>query len=763
MKSKLYIILFIVAQLTGTQIFSQDKTGTIKGKVTSAVTHEPLIGVNVMLKGTTRGAATNNDGMFSIANVPAGSYIAEFHYIGYEKLSKPDIIVRPARITYANAELTESVIQSEEIVITAGYFQKKESDPLSVVSFNGEEVRRSPAAAGDVSRIMSVLPSVAQVADNANDLAVRGGSPVENGFYVDNIPIPNINHFPVQGSSGGPIGMLNTDFIDDVSFYSGGFSAMYGDRLSSVMNIKLREGNRDEYDGQIDLSMGGFGGIIEGPMFDKRGSFLVSLRRSYLDWIVEAIGTGAVPKYGDLHVKTVFDLNKNHQLTLLNITGLSTINFTQKDARESGNPGYGLSEGTQSTIGANLASVWNSHLFSNTSFSYRFLDANDRFKKTVNSELFVDNNSLESAFQFRNVSAITINKQHRVEFGADAVVQMEDYEYEYGRYTNRLGDTLPGLKVDHHFKSAKAGGFISYNWTPTQIWTITAGLRGDYYHYNRNLNIAPRLATSVKATERLTLNASWGMYYQNLPMLILSQDSKNKKLKDPRSTHYVAGFDYMLTEDTKLSVEGYLKEYDQFPMDQGDPMLFVLDDGTSMSRFNQYTDLVDNGRAQTRGVEVMIQKKLAKDFYGLVSGSVFKSRYRDLNKKWHNRMYDNKYVFNVVGGYKPNNKWEFSLRWTYAGGVPYTPFDQDLSRLANSGIIDATRINKERYPDYHTLNIRFDRRFHFRGSALVAYLNLFNAYNRKNIATYYWNEIDNKQDKMYQWTLIPVGGFEYEF
>ncbi|MBN2012063.1 hypothetical protein JW960_22230 [candidate division KSB1 bacterium] len=179
--------------------------------------------------------------------------------------------------------------------------------------------------------------------------------------------------------------------------------------------------------------------------------------------------------------------------------------------------------------------------------------------------------------------------------------------------------------------------------------------------------------------------------------------------------------------------------------------------------FTNYHNLTDNGQAWSRGVEFLIQKKMAKDFYGLVSASLFRCRYQDYYGKWRDRIYDNRYIFNLIGGYKPNNKWEFSIRWNFAGGAPYTPFDQEKSRLADSAVIDATRVNAERYPDYHTLNIRFDRRFYFNQSTLVAYFSLWNAYNQKNIATYYWNKTDNKQDTIYQWSFLPIGGFEFEF
>ena len=160
---------------------------------------------------------------------------------------------------------------------------------------------------------------------------------------------------------------------------------------------------------------------------------------------------------------------------------------------------------------------------------------------------------------------------------------------------------------------------------------------------------------------------------------------------------------------------------------------------------------------------MLIQKKLAQNFYGLASASYFKSEYRDAGGNWKERVFDNRYIMSLEGGYKPNTKWEFSLRWIFAGGPPYTPLDIEASRAINRAVLDDRRINDARYPDYHSLNIRFDRRLHFSGSNLVFYLSVWNAYNRKNVASYFWNEMEQKQDIVYQWSLLPIMGFEYEF
>jgi hypothetical protein len=246
-------------------------------------------------------------------------------------------------------------------------------------------------------------------------------------------------------------------------------------------------------------------------------------------------------------------------------------------------------------------------------------------------------------------------------------------------------------------------------------------------------------------------------------LVLLAQNEENKHLKDPRSTHVVLGISQLLTDNTKLTVEVYNKDYQDMPMDPAQPDLFLIDEVYHTGLFLPHGPLQDVGNANARGIEIMVQKKLAESLYGMISTSFFRSRYQDLNGQWKNRVYDNRFTFNIEGGYKLNNKWEFSLRWIYAGGAPFTPLDEQASREANRGISDLSQINADRLPEYHSLNLRVDRRFFFNQSNIVLYLSVWNAYGRENISGYSWNEIDNKKEPNTQWSTLPILGVEYEF
>jgi hypothetical protein len=770
---KFFSWLFLIIQLSVFQVYSQKVLGdgTIKGRLIDYETKSPLIGANVEILNTELGAATDTEGNYIIYDVPIGSYSLKFSYLGYESVTKTDVIVRPRRISFVNADLKLSSLETEEIVVNAGYFTQTEEQPTSIANFTAEEIRRAPGSAGDVSRIIYGLPSVAKVNDTKNSLIVRGGSALENGFYVDNIEINNINHFPEQGSSGGPIGMLNVDFIEDVNFYSGGYSSNYGDRLSSIMELRLREGNRSEFDSQLDLNFGGFGIVSEGPLMGGKGSWMVSARRSFLDFIVGAIGQNAasVPQYGDVQAKVVYDLSPAHRLTVLNIGGLDAIKYKKDDAVEDRINMYNDFKILQNTSGLDWRYLWGKKGYSNTAFSHSFTKYDFSifdtyyYMDTGDEKTITDQNSMEQEYRLRNVNHLKINNFNKLDFGIEAKLITVNYNNYYGYYNDFLGNQTPVLTVNGKKSAAKLHSFLSYSWQPLSKLTFTPGIRVGYFSYNSNINLSPRFSASYQFTSKTTLNFSSGIYFQNLPLVLLAQKKEHKNMKDPEAHHVIFGISHLLTENTRLTIEVYDKQYYNFPMDPSQPELFVIDEMNFTGLFLPHDILVDNGRAHSRGIEFMIQKKLAKDVYGMVSAAYSSSKYRDYNNQWHNRVVDNRFTFNVEGGYKPNNKWEFSLRWIYAGGVPYTPFDEHASLEAHRGIFDPNQINSNRLPAYHSLNVRFDRRFFFNKSNIVFYLSIWNAYGRENISNYYWNEIENQQESQKQWSTLPIFGIEFEF
>ncbi|MBI1936736.1 MAG: TonB-dependent receptor [Ignavibacteriales bacterium] len=759
-KTLIISVCFLFLSIT---INAQEK-GKISGVVTDQGTKQPLIGANVIVLNNLLGASTNNDGKFLIPDIAPGSYSIEFRFIGYQSIVQTDVIVKPDRVTFISAEMQESAIEVDGVTVTDSYFNKDETQPISAVSFNYEEIRRAPGSAGDLSRILNAVPGVNQQTDQFNNLLVRGGSPVENGFYLDNIPIPNINHFPVLGAAGGAIGILNNDFISGVNFYTGGFSSIYGDRLSSVMDISYRDGNKTSTDFQLDFNLAGFGGQAEGPIFGDKGSWMISAKRSYLDLIQDAIQTeGESPRFGDVQGKFTYDINNQNKITALFIYAPSSREDHKEDAEKKGWEYYTTNwEALQNTIGLNWRSLWSQNGYSNTSISFNQTtgDSEERFIQSDN--IMTTNSYTERNITLRNINFLKLDKYHKIDFGVEIKSQLNDYDYYFAADTNNAGEFVPELKQNYSFNTSQISAFGNFIWQPLEKLTTVIGLRADQYNYNESFSLAPRISLSWKFSERLSVSASGGIFYQAVPQFLISQNPANSSLKNLKTSHYILGMEYMLTPDTKFSLEVYSKEYENFPMSSVYPYLFIMDQGTNYLGFRNLGLLESTGKSYSRGIDMLIQKKLAEDFYGLISASYFRSRYKDYNGIWRDRQFDNKFLFSVIGGYKPNDIWEFSVRWNYSYGTPYTPFDMEKSRELNTGIYNLNKINEERAPDYHSLNLRVDRRFNFQSSSIVAYISIWNIYNRKNVALYTWDYLKKDVRAVYQWSLLPIIGLEYE-
>ncbi len=760
----LILSLLLVFFLGQRNSIGEEMDGSIRGFVRDLETKSPLIGVNVVVQGTDFGAATDSSGRYTITGIPAGSYAIMFSYVGYQTRVKTDVIVRPARITSLEADLQVKAVEQQVVKVTADYFAPVASQPTSAVNFSNEEIRRTPGAAGDVSRIMMMLPSVAKINDQVNSLVVRGGSPVENGFYVDNIEIPNINHFPVQGTSSGSLGLLNVDFIQDVDFYSGGFAVEYGDKLSSVMDIKYRDGNRSEYDGQLDLGFAGFGGVAEGPVARGNGSWMISVRRSYLDLLLQLMNFSVTPMYADVQGKAVYKLNQRNSVSILDIFGMDRNTITKDQAKDQDVSVYGSDDHDENTIGANWRTLWSQSGYSQTSISQTQGLYRRKFSEYGTDNLILHLDSRETSYHLRNINHFRLTPRQSIEFGLESKYLHYNYHNLYGAYLDALGNPTPEIRADDLIRAVQVGLFVSYTFRPLVPVQLTLGVRADYFSLPERTPIEPRFSFTYHLTDRTSINGSTGLFVQNIPMNLLAQVANRNSLKAMRAVHYILGFEQLLSKDTRLLIETYRKVYWNFPMDPQQPSLFIIDEMFYRDGFYMgHSSLNNAGEADAYGVEVLLQKKLATNFYGVISASYFRARYRDLNGSWHPRVFDNRMLFNIEGGYRPNNRWEISGRWVFAGGRPYTPFNIPASTAANRAIFDSTKINGARYPAYHSLNIRVDRRFWFHSTNIVLYISLWNAYNQQNVAAYFWNKAENKRDIEYQWSLLPIFGFEYEF
>jgi hypothetical protein len=498
---------------------------------------------------------------------------------------------------------------------------------------------------------------------------------------------------------------------------------------------------------------------------------LFSARRSFLDLIVSAIDQEetAIPEYDDIQGKIFLDLGSRHKLSVLGIYSGDYLSISPEDALDGEENMYQDFEQKALTLGANWTFIWgpNGHSqtsISNTRSNYDVgLYDTPYWAETGERKVILDMKPIESTFNFRNVNRYRLSPSSALDFGVDVGYTRADYDNYYGEYHNAFGDPIAAYSIDTTFGATDIGAFVNWQWSGLPALTVNTGVRFSYYSYTGNTSLSPRISASYGLTPTVSLNASAGVFRQQMPLPLLVQNPGNADLGDLTAYHGIVGIEKMLAGDVKLTLEAYAKEYRNFPLDPSQPELFIIDQVAQTSVYFNGEPLIDSGRAYSRGVELMLQKKLAQNLYGLVGLAYSRSRYRDLEGTWRNRPFDQRVTAQLEGGYKPNRSWEFSARWLFGGGRPYSPFDQAASQQAGIGILDLARINAERLPAYHALNIRVDKRWHFKGSNLIVYLSVWNAYGRVNTSGYLWNEIRNEQEAEEGWGTLPIIGLEFEF
>lgn len=736
-------------------------TGLVIGTVIDAVSREPIAGATVSVDSTGKGGWTTAHGMFRVA-VPPGVHAVTIRSIGYQSIRMVDIVVKPGRSTVVDVQLTSASTETEAVIVS-GDEALHSTDLITSTTLSYEEIRRSAGGAGDVSRVFAGQASVAKVDDTKNALLVRGGNPMENAFYVDNIEIPNINHFPTQSATGGPIGILNVDFIRSAEFSPGPLPSRFGDRLSSVMDIKLRDGSRDQLAAQLDLSFIGYGGQLEGPLFSEHVSFMVSARRSYLDLIVKLVdaGTTSVPNYADYQGKISWSIDRHNDVEFLLILADDASVTDSAVALENKQPSFGDQRIGQLTIGATWHHSWSagtlatSLSMSQTSFVQTMFDA-----RTTDPLITTD--TRERTLTARSVAEVLLGDGLTLGFGTDVKALDNTYNTIFGSMRTGNGDPIAPSTAIGSFTQVRGGTFGSLTWAASDGLDVSLGVRAEW-NEDRVIGLSPRVAVGVHLDDASSIAASMALTHQHLPAVLLAQQPSLLRQDQPRCVQGALSYMRSLNDATRLTIDAYVKAYDRFPVDPTRPAVFLVDELFYTNEFvRQSAPLVANGTAMAYGIEVSIQRRLSDDLYGSIAGSVWRTMFKTQTGALLPRAFDNQYSLTVEGGYRISSTIELSARFMLAGGAPYTPFDHEASIAAGYGIQDTRNVHASRLPMYHALNIRADKRFHFDASSMVVYVSIWNAYNRRNVATTYWNPVTNSPDVINQFGILPVFGIEWE-
>jgi hypothetical protein len=759
---KSIVINFVTAILLAVPLLSQDTMprGVITGRVVSLVTKEPLIGVNVVVVGTTIGAATNEFGRFRIENVPVGINPVRASIIGYQPEVMTDVVVSPARPIDIVFELSEMTVELEAITVTDRLFRKSPDKLLSVQTQSYEEIRRLPGGFEDVLRAISVLPGVAQVDAGRNDLIVRGGAPSENLYLVDDIALSNINHFGTQGSGGGPLSYINLDFVSGTTFSSGGFGARYGDKLSSVLTIDLREGRTDRFGGKATISATQFGLNVEGPL-NENGSFLFSARRSYLDLIFKAAGFGFVPEYWDFLGKATYQLSSHDRLSVLGILALDNVRlFNKTEDQRFDNSRILASDHTQGVGGVSWQRLFASGYFtvvaSQTFNNFEYLQ-NDSLLQPI-----FKNNSVEQEFSLHSDLVYILGDQTEFSAGVHGKWIRFDSDLTLRPFWTNFGQQL-SVRARFDTTATKLAGYLqlAHRFGPLRI--IAGGRLDSFSLIENSTAFAPRLSLSFALHPSTTFNGSVGRYYQAPSYIWLVANPANRQLRNISVDQYVVGIEHVLKGDTKLSVEVYQKGYRSYPASIVRPYLVLANTGAgfggSEDGFSAFglEPLLSAGKGWSRGAEMFLQKKFSETpYYGTIGVSFSRTAFTALDGVERPSSFDQRWILNIGGGYILQKHWEFSGKFRLATGRPYTPYNED-------GTQEVARFHEARIPTNHSLDMRVDRRWMFQTWTLILYLDVQNIYNRQPRSIPRFNERTQRIEENRSIGILPTIGASAEF
>ena len=748
-------ILFICSAL------AQNK-GIIGGKVIDKTTLKPIPGVNITIIGKPFGAATDTNGEFEISGIENGSYQVRASAVGYKSETKTDVEVNYVKAANLLFKISEQPISLQDVTVSSDYFQKSPNEFNSLTNLNYEEIRRSPGGFEDVVRALSILPGVAQASAGRNDLVVRGGAPSENLYLVDGFVIPNINHFGTQGATGGPISFINLDFVRETSFSSGGFPVNYGNKLSSVLSIDLRNGRTDRIGGKATISASEFGLDLEGPITDK-SSFIFSLRRSYLDFIFKAAGFNFVPEYYDALSKANFNIDSKNQLSVIFLGALDYVNFNNSTSDNL----YQNSKILGSNQNNYFAGVSFQHLFDNGFYNLRlsrnYTNYDSYQNDTLLNPIFTDNSG-EGYNELKVDAVIKLSKFSEIDLGGTADLNDFSANIKLPYFISSFGDTLLPASINTSKTYSAFGLYTEFSSKLFDKLDISLGIRGDYYgEIKDKFYISPRFSSKYNINDISNLNFSLGMYRQSPSYIWLAANPTNKNLKAILVDQYILGYQRFLREDMRLKIEAFYKDYSDYPASITRPYLVLANTGGgfggSQDNFASFglDPLISNGFGNARGIELSVQKKDSKiPFYGILSLTYSRTVFTALNGIQSLGSYDQTWILNLSGGYILNNEWEASFKFRYATGNPYTPY-------SSNGLQSAANYNTERFPALHSLDIRVDKRWNLNKWALITYLDIQNIYNHRNVASISWDYRTNSLDESKSIGILPSIGISAEF
>lgn len=759
------LLILLLAPLLSAAQYKQ----LIKGTITDKESKIPLIGVSVTVIDIepVMGTVTDDNGSFLLKEVPAGKHTVQLSYLGYNSITLPGVLVTSGKEVVLNVEMEESARKLDEVVISDRRDHINEMALVSAKTFDVQETERYAGSRADPARMASNFAGVVGADDSRNDIIIRGNSPQGVLWRLEDVDIPNPNHFAVSGTSGGPVTILNNKTLANSDFFTGAFPSEYGNSTAGVFDLKMRNGNTDRYEFTGQLGFLGTELAAEGPISRKhKSSFLVTYRYSTLklfEGLNIKIGTNSVPNYQDAAFRFNFPMGKKANLSFFGIGGMSKIDLVVSNLKERPEELYGESDrdqyfGTNTGVaGTSFSYIINSSTYSKITIAHTATDVYSTHTKVFRAPDFsVD--SLKHILGYKFVTNATvahwyinkkISNRHTIKGGiinnyyhvnyVDSSRQYPVTQQEWQHRLNYIGGTN------------LLQAYLQYKFRPTDALTLTAGLHGQYLSHNASKALEPRLGMKYIANATNIFTLGYGLHSQMQPLYQYfsvmppgpTTAMHNYYMDFTRSHHTVAGYEHIFSRVLRLRTEAYYQYLYNIPIETRAGSSFSgLNQGSNFSRLFP-EGLVNQGTGYNYGLELTIEKTFSDNYYILFSGSVFDSKAKGNDGIYRNTDYNGRFATNLLTGYEyklsKNSTLLTGVKITYAGGRLYSPPNVAASNaIGDLVVIDSLR-NTLQFKNYFRADLKLGVRINTRRVTHEIALDLVNILNTKNVLSQTYN------------------------
>ena len=724
--------LFLGANL----LFAQEVS--IKGTVVDEFGY-PLAGAEVILVDTPLGAQTDIDGIYLINGVTPGSYNLSVRFLGYESQTLYNIIVKSKGNPEYNFSLSPKAEALEGVVLQVDNFiSRPKESPLSTRTLSAVELATYPGGNNDVVQVAQTLPGVSpSVGGFRNDLIIRGGAPNESVYYLDGIEIPNINHFSTQGSAGGPVGMINVSFIENVTLSASSFDARYDNALSGVLQFEQRKGSSEGWNRNIRVSASETALTFDGPISEKT-TFIGSVRRSYLQFLFELIGLPIRPDYWDYQYKIDHTIDDYNSISLIGIGAIDDFSVEAPEVFDEEATAQ-LEQSPFIDQRTHVAGISWQHKLKSQPGKFTLSLSHNRLQNTFTQYTDPEN---ETGAYFINKS---LEAETKLRFALVRYLGKLKWAYGMNLQQSNYENNTTIEQINNSFFSTiefyKYGLFTQLSGNLGTKTEFTFGLRLDDDSFTKNNlldHISPRGALTFNFNEDLSATLGIGRYLKIPTYTQLGYQSAgifvNENLSYVQSDHLTAGIKKYFGNTTLLSIEGFLKSYSNYPISVLDE-ISLANKGAGFEVLGN-EEVESSGKGRSYGLELLYQQKLSNNFYGLFSYTYFFSEFSGLDPNIYRRStWDSRHLASFTGGYKLNKNWEISSRFRYNGKTPYAPIDETFS-LANYPDLrlDYDLLGNENYllDPFTQLDLRIDKKWNFTSSSFNLFIEVQNLLSANN-------------------------------